>query len=146
MAWFMLAMVTHPEVQKKAQAELDSVVGCTRLPTFTDFDHLPYLRAVIKETLRWRAITPVSSPHRSREDDWYEGHFIPGGSVIIPNVWCMNLDPMVYGPDAHVFNPTRFLNEQGQLTPILPGTRDEGHVNFGFGRLVLIYLLIVVRG
>lgn len=51
-------MVLYPEVQKKAQAELDAVIGPNRLPEFGDRPSLPYIQAVIKETLRWQMVTP----------------------------------------------------------------------------------------
>lgn len=57
----MLSMVVYPEVQRAAQLELDSVVGRSRMPTFADFQHLPYLRALVKETLRWRPVDPIGS-------------------------------------------------------------------------------------
>jgi cytochrome P450 len=65
LAWWMLVMVTYPEVQKRAQAELDAVVGRARSPTFADFQHLPYIRAMVKGTLRWRPVGPLAS-HTSR--------------------------------------------------------------------------------
>lgn len=49
---FVLAMTLHPDVQRKAQDEIDRVVGPDRLPTFEDRDSLPYLDCVLKETLR----------------------------------------------------------------------------------------------
>lgn len=52
MTSFVLAIVTHPEVQIKAQKELDSVVGRDRLPEFSDRQSLPYINAIIKEVLR----------------------------------------------------------------------------------------------
>lgn len=130
----MLAMVLYPETQKKAQAELDAVVGRSRLPTFADFDHLPYIRAMVKETLRWRAVDPLGLQHRSIEDDWYEGYYIPKGSVIMANVWAMNRDPEVHGTDYDFFNPSRYLNDKGELDSATLDTKDEGHVTFGFGR------------
>jgi cytochrome P450 len=57
MATFFLAMELYPEVQRKAQAELDSVIGSDRLPTMQDMKDLPYVRCVVKEVLRW--IPPV---------------------------------------------------------------------------------------
>jgi cytochrome P450 len=72
----MLTMVTYPDAQKRAQSELDSVVGKTRIPTFSDFEHLPYICAIVKETLRWRPAGPIGLPHLSSEDDWYNGMFI----------------------------------------------------------------------
>ena len=67
MAWFWLAITTHPEVQKKAQAELDEVVGHHRLPTFADYERLPYIRAVVKESLRWQCVDPLGVPRRVME-------------------------------------------------------------------------------
>jgi cytochrome P450 len=52
-------MAMFPEVQKKAQAELDAVIGRERLPDFNDYDSLPYINAVVKETLRWQPVLPV---------------------------------------------------------------------------------------
>ncbi|KAI9435067.1 cytochrome P450 [Lactarius indigo] len=111
LAWWMLAMVTYPEVQKRAQAELDAVVGRSRTPTFADFQHLPYIRAMVKEALRWRPVDPVGLPHFSTEDDWYNGMFIPKGTIMIANY------------AAH-FNPARFLDANGDLASV--PARDEG--------------------
>ncbi len=61
MAWFMLAMVLYPEAQKRAQEEIDRVGGRDRLPTFQDEDHLPYVRALVKEIMRWRGVAPLST-------------------------------------------------------------------------------------
>ncbi|KAN0132228.1 Cytochrome P450 [Lactarius tabidus] len=133
LAWWMLAMVTYPEVQKRAQAELDAVVGRSRTPTFADLPHLPYIRAMVKEALRWRPVDPVGLPHLSTEDDWYEGMFIPKGTIMMANVWHLNRDPELYGADAEHFNPARFLD-----TPCPPETKEEGHVTYGFGRRVCV--------
>lgn len=67
MAWFMLAMVHFPEVQRKAQAEIDAVVGRDRLPTFADRDNLPYIVACVRESLRWKTAAPLGVPHKSVE-------------------------------------------------------------------------------
>ena len=55
----MLAMIAYPEKQKKCQEELDTVIGRSRMPTLADWDSLPYLRATVREALRWRPIGPV---------------------------------------------------------------------------------------
>ncbi|KAH8992640.1 cytochrome P450 [Lactarius akahatsu] len=136
MAWWMLAMVTYPDVQRRAQAELDAVVGRTRIPTFSDFQHLPYIRATVKEVLRWRPMAPLGLPHCSTEDDWYNGMFIPKGTIMIANVWHLNRDHSIYGADAAHFNPARFLDANGELPLCPPETMEEGHVTYGFGRRV----------
>lgn len=84
---FILAMSRHPEVQTKAQAEIDQVIGTTRLPRYDDRDSLPYINAVVKEALRWHPALPTASPHMSIKDDTYEGYSLPKGSVFIPNIW-----------------------------------------------------------
>ena len=80
-------MASNPEVQKKAQAELDAVVGPHRLPEFSDQSSLPYLGAVIKELLRWRPVVPFGVPHRSLEDDEYKGYHFTKGTIFIGNAW-----------------------------------------------------------
>lgn len=84
---FFLAMASYPDVQLKAQAELDAVVGTGRLPEFDDQEALPYVNALVKELLRWRSVVPAGVPHRSMEDDEYRGYFIPKGSIVIANIW-----------------------------------------------------------
>ncbi|KAK5630396.1 hypothetical protein RRF57_006111 [Xylaria bambusicola] len=86
-ATFYLAMTIYPEVQRRAQEELDRVVGYDRLPTLADRDELPYINAIVKETLRWHPVAPMGLPHQSTEDDMIEGYFIPKGSMVFANVW-----------------------------------------------------------
>jgi cytochrome P450 len=63
LATFVLAMLRHPEIQKKAQLEIDSVVGRDRLPSLEDKPSLPYITALVKEVLRWKPVTPLSLCH-----------------------------------------------------------------------------------
>lgn len=86
-----LAMSFYPEAQRKAQAELDAVVGPNRMPTFDDRESLVYVNAVIKESLRWFNVTPLGISHRSVEDDVISGYFVPAGSILIANIWCVRL-------------------------------------------------------
>ncbi|KAG6879999.1 hypothetical protein C0992_008206 [Termitomyces sp. T32_za158] len=83
---FFLAMTLNPEVMKKAQAEIDSVVGNDRLPTLEDRQHLPYLDALTKEVFRWNVVAPIGMLHRSIKDDVHDGYLIPGGSLVIANI------------------------------------------------------------
>ena len=100
-------MVLYPEVQKRAQEEIDTVLGHGHLPQFEDEDALPYLKAVRYELMRWsppgplgqrpRPIIPIrhlthessfsGMPHRLTEDDVYDGYFIPAGSIVFANSW-----------------------------------------------------------
>ena len=80
-------MTLFPEVQKKAQEELMTIVGHNRLPEYDDKPSLPYVCAVVKECLRWRSVVPLSMPHYTLEDDEYRGYHIPKGSIVVPNIW-----------------------------------------------------------
>ncbi len=61
-----LALVLYPEVQKRAQAELDTVIARDRLPTFDDRPRLPYIDALCRELLRWQMVTPMGTSARSQ--------------------------------------------------------------------------------
>nr|BED43012.1 cytochrome P450 monooxygenase [Trametes versicolor] len=126
-----LAMSLYPEVLKKAQAELDAVVGPHRLPDFEDREALVYVNAIIKEALRWHVVTPLSVPHCTLEDDVFNGYFIPAGTTILPNVWAMLHDPAVY-EDPEEFRPERFLRD-GVPDPTV---RDPYLFVFGYGRRI----------
>ncbi|KAI0642510.1 CyP450 monooxygenase [Trametes meyenii] len=128
---FFLALLRFPEVQKKAQAELDAVVGPHRLPNFEDQDALQYVRAVIKECMRWHVVGPLGFPHRLLEDDEYRGYFIPKGALVIPNIWAYARDERWY-QDPHEFRPERFLKD-GKLNP---DVLDPAQFVFGYGRRV----------
>ena len=84
---FFLAMTIYPEIQKRAQDEIDSVVGRDRLPALQDREDLPYVSAICTELLRWLPVGPLGVPHRSTQDDDYEGFFIPKDSMFIINIW-----------------------------------------------------------
>jgi cytochrome P450 len=138
MGFWTLAMLAYPETQARAQAELDAVVGRTRLPTFADYPHLPYIRAMVKELLRWRPIAPIITPHRATEDDWYEGMFIPKGTICLANAWHMNHDPEVFGENAEDFDPARYLDASGDIAPGLSELKKDGHFTYGFGSRICV--------
>jgi len=134
MLWCTLAMVAFPDVQRRAQAELDAVVGRARLPTFADAPYLPYMRAIVRETLRWRPALMLGLPHVATEEDWYGDAFIPKGAMCMANIWHCNHDRTVYGDDADEFRPERYLDENGELTTGPTNANQDGHFTYGFGR------------
>lgn len=112
---FIMTMVTHPEIQKTAQEELDRVVGRDRLPNFADQPDLVYIGAIVREMMRWRTIIAGGLAHCSTEDDTYNGarvrclmrvhsreadgarppgYFIPKGTVVLANHWAIHMDPV----------------------------------------------------
>lgn len=80
-------MTLYPEVQRKAQLELDTVLGTDRLPTHADRENLPYVNALVLEILRWHPVGPLGVPHRLLQDDVYEGYHLPRGTLVIANIW-----------------------------------------------------------
>nr|ANC28040.1 cytochrome P450 [Polyporus umbellatus] len=126
---FFLAMALHPDVQKRAQEELDATIGIDRLPQVSDQESLPYVSALVKEVLRWHVVAPIGVPHRSTEDDEVNGFIIPGGSIVMANIWAMSRDTESY-QDPERFHPERFLRN-GQLNC---DVRDPASYVFGFGR------------
>ncbi|TFK18386.1 cytochrome P450 98A3 [Coprinopsis marcescibilis] len=127
------ALALHPAVQEKAQAELDSVLGAERLPIAKDIEKLPYIQAIAKEIVRWYTVVPLGVPHLSKEDDEYDGYFIPKGTLIQVNIWYVSImhDPENYD-DPHEFRPERFL-KNGKIDP---SVMDPETAIFGFGRRI----------
>ncbi|KAF9450374.1 cytochrome P450 [Macrolepiota fuliginosa MF-IS2] len=132
---FFLAMIMYPEVQKKAQDELDAVLG-GRLPDINDRTSLPYINALVKELLRWHLVTPLGVPHAIVQADEYDGFYIPKGTIVIGNSWSSITRSLLHDPD--VFDePMRLMPERylkgGQLNPKV---RDPWDFSFGYGRRV----------
>ncbi|KAM5537299.1 hypothetical protein V8D89_009029 [Ganoderma adspersum] len=126
---FMLAMVLHPEAFRRAQDELDRVVGRSRLPDFEDRGSLPYLDCILREVLRWRCPVPLGIPHSVIDDDEYRGYHIPGQTMVIANMWKMTQDPTYY-PDPQRFRPDRWLEMDRHVYEFA----DPRKIVFGFGR------------
>ncbi|TFK33800.1 cytochrome P450 [Crucibulum laeve] len=128
-ATFILAMMLYPDVQKKAQRELDKVIGVDCLPTNEDRCSLPYLEAIYRETGRWIPVTNLAAPHATSQDDVYNGFFIPKGSYIriYNRAVAHNLE--VY-PEPDAFKPERFFDHNSHLNS------DEVNYAFGFGRRI----------
>nr|XP_027122411.1 cytochrome P450 78A5-like [Coffea arabica] len=109
--WIIARMVLHPDIQSKAQAEIDCVVGTSRMVTDADLPNLPYLHAIVKETLRMHPPGPLLSWARLAVHDTHVGrHFIPAGTTAMVNMWAITHDEMVW-PEPEHFMPERFLNE-----------------------------------
>ncbi|KAH7911996.1 cytochrome P450 [Hygrophoropsis aurantiaca] len=144
---FILAMLLYPDVQKRAQAEIDAVIDSKRLPTFEDRYSLPYVDAILREVLRWHPVVPLGIPHATSTDDVYEGYFIPKGShnhscnfffadlyvgsLVIANIWAMARDEDKYSNVAD-FVPERHFDSDGRLAPETIASNPI----FGYGRRI----------
>ncbi|OAG01121.1 cytochrome P450 [Paraphaeosphaeria sporulosa] len=124
---FFLAMTLYPDVQKKAQEELDRVVGPDRLPVAADNDSLPYIHAIMLETHRWHPVVPMGFPHTSDAEDVCMGYRIPKGAMLLPNTWWFTHDPAIYASPS-AFNPSRFLPPSSEP--------DPRQFIFGYGRRI----------
>ena len=128
--WALAELIRNPKVQKKAQEELDRVIGPERKITEQDFSNLPYLQALVKESLRLHPPTPLMLPHRAKAHVKIGGYDIPKGSVVHVNVWALGRDPNVW-QDVNEFKPERFLKEDVDI---------KGHdfrlLPFGAGRRI----------
>ncbi|OAL34607.1 hypothetical protein AYO20_06024 [Fonsecaea nubica] len=135
-AW-LRACIMYPETVKAAQEEVDRVVGPDRLPTFEDEPNLPYVRAMAKEILRFVPITKFGTPHATTEDDWYDGYFIPKGSVIMLNWWAIHFDPKLR-ENPFTYDPTRFLNDPYTTAEAVNAANpnDRDHYSYGAGRRI----------
>ncbi|RFU73869.1 cytochrome p450 [Trichoderma arundinaceum] len=134
---FVLAMVHHPEWQRRLHQEIDAVVGNSRLPNFDDIPRLPTVRAIVKETLRWRPVTAGGLPHQLIKDDIYQGIFLQAGTSIHPNQWAIHRDPTLY-PDPESFRPERWLEPSwpSYREPLTQFPNLQNFSAFGFGRRI----------
>ncbi|KAJ7026180.1 cytochrome P450 [Mycena alexandri] len=118
----VLVLAVYPECQMRAWKEIDELVGATHLPTPADLAGLPYIRALIKETLRFRPQFPMGVHHLMTDETTYKGHHVPKGSIVVLNTYGIFHDPDVF-EDPWIFNPERFLKSEH-------GTRPGRDANF----------------
>ncbi|XP_019158393.1 PREDICTED: cytochrome P450 76A1-like [Ipomoea nil] len=132
--WAMTELLRKSEAFAKAKAEISEVVGSTRKLEESDIKNLPYLQAVIKETLRLHPPVPLLVPRKGYEDIKFMGYDIPQGTQVYINAWAIGRDPQ-YWEDPLEFKPERFLDSKidfkGQHFELIP---------FGSGRRVCVGL------
>ncbi|KAJ4397418.1 hypothetical protein N0V93_001645 [Gnomoniopsis smithogilvyi] len=122
----ILALAVNRDILRKAQVEIDQLCDQDQKlePDYSDIGRLPYLKACLLETLRWRTPTPLLLPRRLEKDDVFRDYHLPKNSIILANVWAVLQDPKHYkSPD--VFDPDRFMGE---------GTKGKPFSPFGVGR------------
>ncbi|KAI5832874.1 cytochrome P450 [Schizophyllum commune Tattone D] len=133
---FILAMVLHPEIQARAQAEVDAIcLAHGRMPQIADRSCLPYVGAIVKEVWRWNPSVPLGLPHMANADDVYRGWKVEKGTVVWANIWSILHDETVF-PDPFSFRPERYLNEITALKSAAEDPNEVVHVAFGVGRRI----------
>eukprot|EP00250_Pteridium_aquilinum_P022022 c25281_g1_i2 orf=143-769(+) len=128
--WALAELLASPDTLKKVQEELDEVVGRSRILQESDLPNLPYLRAVIFETMRLHPAAPLLAPHYSLEACELGGYHIPANTMIYVNAWAIGRDPDAWQNPLQ-FWPERFLGSSidvlGQHFELIP---------FGSGRRI----------
>uniref|UniRef100_A0A1A8RCL8 Cytochrome P450, family 1, subfamily C, polypeptide 2 n=1 Tax=Nothobranchius rachovii TaxID=451742 RepID=A0A1A8RCL8_9TELE len=119
--WIVLLLAKHPDMQTRLQELVDGAVGRSRLPSVEDRPQLPYLDAFIFEAMRFTSFVPVTIPHSTTSDVTISGLKIPKDTVVFINQWSVNHDPLRW-KDPHLFDPSRFLDENGSLDKDLTNT------------------------
>ena len=137
--WAMTELFGRPETMEKAKEELNRVVGPNRKVEESDIDNLPYLQAVVKETLRLHPSIPLLLPRNAVEDTKYMGYHIPKDTQIFVNVWAIGRDPESWD-EPLCFKPDRFIGSnidyKGQNFELLP---------FGSGRRICVGISLAQR-
>ncbi|KAL3647145.1 hypothetical protein CASFOL_008113 [Castilleja foliolosa] len=128
--WAMVELLKHPETMSKAQNELAQVVGRGNKFEEIHIENLPYLQAVIKETLRLHPPIPFLVPRRAIQETDFMGYRIPKNTQVFVNVWAIGRDPECWDEPLS-FKPERFLGSKidyrGQNFELIP---------FGAGRRI----------
>ncbi|KAK9143322.1 hypothetical protein Syun_012722 [Stephania yunnanensis] len=126
--WAIAELMNNREAMRKAQEELEVVVG---LDSKLEESHLPklhYLQAVMKEVLRLHPALPLLVPHCPSSACDIGGYMVPEGARVFINVWAIHRDPSIWDNPLE-FNPKRFLNGKWDFS----GT-DFNYFPFGSGR------------
>ncbi|GFZ10189.1 cytochrome P450, family 81, subfamily D, polypeptide 5 [Actinidia rufa] len=122
--WAMSLLLNHPEILRRARAELDEIIGEDRLVDEPDLINLPYLQNIINETLRLFPAAPLLLPHESSGDCTIGGFDVPRGTMLLANAWAIHRDPK-WWDDPTSFKPERHESKEGDPYKFIP---------FGIGR------------
>ncbi|KAH7665282.1 Isoflavone 2'-hydroxylase protein [Dioscorea alata] len=135
MEWTMSLLLNNPQTLEKLRAEIDANLSQGSLLQEADFPKLPYLHAVIKESMRLYPASPFLFPHESSQDCTVGGYNVPSGTMILVNVWKIHRDPELWEePDK--FMPERFLrtNSSDQKSDEQGIKEGLKMMSFGMGR------------
>jgi fatty acid omega-hydroxylase len=111
LSWTLFLLCSHPEVETKARKEVEKVCGMAGLQ-YDDVNRLPYLNSILCEALRLYPSVPIDQKYALEDDVWPDGTFVPAGTVVYYNIYTMGRDMAIWGEDAEVFRPERWLEMQ----------------------------------
>ncbi|KFK31969.1 hypothetical protein AALP_AA6G183100 [Arabis alpina] len=136
----MAELISNPELMKRAQQELDEVVGKDSVVEESHIPRLPYLLAIMKETLRLYPTIPLLVPHRPTENAIVGGYTVLKDTKVFINVWSIQRDPSVWENPTE-FRPERFLDKK---SCDFTGT-DYSFLPFGSGRRICAGIALAER-
>lgn len=112
LSWAVYLLCKHPDVQTRLRAELRTQLPAIASPgspiSAADIDKLPYLNAVLQETMRVFPPVPLTL-RETANNTTVQGHFVPRGTTVVICPWAVNTSTHLWGPDARAFNPERWL-------------------------------------
>ncbi|KAI9154545.1 hypothetical protein LWI28_027882 [Acer negundo] len=137
--WAIAELLRNPEFMRKTKEELDQVVGQKRKVEEKDIDKLPYLKAVVKETLRLHPPVPLLLPRNSMQETNFMGYLIPKNTQVFVNAWAIGRDPECW-EDPMSFKPERFLGSNIEIKG-----QNFGFIPFGSGRRICVGISLAER-
>lgn len=128
--WIMTELLCNPKEMKRAQIEMDQVLGKDELVEESQITKLQYLQAIVKEAMRLHPAGPFLVPHKAQKSIQFCDYVVPKNSTIWVNIWSIGHDPNVWS-EPELFSPKRFLEKEidvkGRHYEIIP---------FGSGRRI----------
>ncbi|XP_070816717.1 cytochrome P450 2J4-like [Chaetodon trifascialis] len=129
--WGLVYMMYYPDIQEKVQAEIDAVIGPSRLPSLTDRDNMPYTNAVVHEIQRMGNIVPLNMAHVAVKDTTIGNFTIPKGTMVMPTLDSVLHDELMW-ETPNSFNPHHFLDNDGKFR------KREAFIPFSAGKRVCL--------
>ena len=129
--WALAELINHPNILNKAREEIHNIVGKTRLVEESDIPNLPYIQAIVKETLRLHPTGPMIF-RESTESCTINGFYIPEKTRLFINTWAICRDPK-YWENPLEFQPERFLREEGSGSINYLDVRGQNYQLLPFG-------------
>ena len=110
--WAMSELVKNPSILKKAQDEIDKLVGKDRRVHEDDLLHLNYLKCIAKETFRLHPSGPFIIPHEALKDTTICGYHVPKNTQVLVNVYALGRNPHIWSEKLYEFWPDRWMEDK----------------------------------
>ncbi|KAL4340548.1 hypothetical protein GQ457_08G027500 [Hibiscus cannabinus] len=137
--WAMAELLHNPKTIQEARRELQQKIGKGKMVDESDVTCLPYLQAIVNETLRLHPPVPLLIPRKAEEDIQVHNLVVPKGAQVLINVWSIGRDPNCW-EEPELFRPERFIGSEVDVTG-----RDFGLIPFGGGRRICPGLPLAIR-